>query len=143
MPSSHLVIEGVRMTTSFQVILDPGSRPRFMVLRTYSAKALTGCSHPPYTMPSALDASSPQNCSTATIHFQASLLLRHTSPPGVFTWDGLTGTWAPPWCDSGRGVNRNWGNAGIGYLKPTSMYFRLQSVMATICKAKQPAFLPK
>ena len=50
---------------------------------------------------------------------------------------------SPPWCDSGRGVNRNEGNMGMGYLKPASMYFRPQSAMATICKAKQLAFLPK
>ena len=128
---------------SSQVILDPGSRPGFMVLRMYSAKALTGCSRPPYMMPLVLDALSPQNCSTTIIHFQASLLLSRMSPPGVFTWDGLTGTWAPPWCHSGRGVNRNRGNVGIGYLKPMSMYFRPQSAMTTIWKAKQPAFLPK
>ena len=35
-------IHGVRMTTSSQVILDPGSRPGFMVLKMYSAKHLWG-----------------------------------------------------------------------------------------------------
>ena len=143
MPCSHLAIHGVRVTTSLQVTLDPGSRPGFIVLRTYSTKALTGRLRRPYMMPSALDASSPQNCNTATIHFQASLLLSHTSPLGMFTWDGLTGTWALPWCDSGRGVNMKWGNAGMGYLNPASRNFRPQSAMATICKAKQLAFLPK
>ena len=32
---------------------------------------------------------------------------------------------------------------GMGNRKPTSIYFHPQSAMATICRAKQPAFLPK
>ena len=47
MPCNRLAIHGVWMTTSSQVILDPGSRPGFIVLKTYSAKALTGWLRPP------------------------------------------------------------------------------------------------
>ena len=46
MPCSRFDIQGVRMTTSSQVIRDPGSRPRFIALKKYSAKVLMGCTQP-------------------------------------------------------------------------------------------------
>ena len=133
----------VLVIMSSQDTLDPGSRPGFTVSITYSARALAGRTRPPYTVPSATVASSVQNCSTVTSHFQDSQERWRTSPPGPANWDGFTGTCAPDWRDSGKGVNRYGGMVGIGYLRPLSKYLRPQSAMATMPMAKSRAFLPK
>ena len=54
-----------------------------MVLMTYSANALTGHVRPPNNSPSAIDASSVQNCKIKTIQIQASIHLARTSPPDL------------------------------------------------------------
>ena len=54
-----------------------------MVLMTYSANALTGHVHPPNNSPSAIDASSVQNCKIETIQIQASIHLAWMSPPDL------------------------------------------------------------
>ena len=73
-PKSCFFNHGVQAMTWSYFTLYPGGSTGLMVVITYSAKALTGQDRPPNNSPSAMEASSVQNCRMVTIQIHASEL---------------------------------------------------------------------